>query len=703
MKRRIPALLLTLCLVLALLPGMALADEEAVAQVGEETYTTLQEAFEKAPDKGVITLLRDITLENSSIMDGTNKAFVQLTEDKELTLELNGKTLTLNKIGQMYDTNGGIEVKAGTLTIQDSAGGGKIAGTSRWGGAPLLYSNSSTIILKSGTLSMTTEVFSTHPGCNNCVVSVATNGRFIMNGGAITAQDADDADGNNYCSGGVYVFAGSAELNGGAISVQGGQAQALLTQHKDASVALNGTDLTSETYGLINYGGTVTMTAGDIQAQGIGVYLYSYAGAAEMTITGGSVYAPNDPLYVTATGTEKLLVSGGAYSHSVNGAYLDEKFNAELKSDGDTDTPYSYYTSVEAALAAAHPGDEVEALDLSEAIETVTVTFDYNDGTDPVEMTLKKGDSFTLPEVSDRAGYYFRGWYAGDHRWYPGGKEVTVEADTTFTAQWGKYVPSTTVDTYPVSVAPTEHGTVSVTPNRAAEDAAVTVTVTPDGGYALETITVTSGGKRVPVSGSGSSYTFTMPAGSVTVQAVFRQVSKLPFVDVDSGDWFYDAVVYAYEHGLMEGVSATRFAPDRVLTRAMVAQVLYNLEGAKPGAPAVFDDVADTAWYADAVNWAAANDLVEGFGKGKFRPDDSVTREQLAAILFRYETFKGHDVSARGSLSAFPDGGDVAAWAQEAVAWAVGADVLRGTASGLSPKGTATRAQLAQLLLNLEA
>lgn len=702
MKRRILPLLLTLCLVLALLPGMALADEAYEARVGNTYYEDVMDALKEAPDGSTIILLKNVTKEGpGSYMDGTNKSFVQLTENKDLTLELNGRTLTLKKIGQMYDTNGGIEVKAGSLTIQDSVGGGEITGTSRWGGAPLLYSNSSTIILKSGTLSMTTEVFSTHPGCNNCVVSVATNGRLIMNGGAITTQDADDADGNNYCSGGVYVFAGSAELNGGTISVQGGQAQALLTQHENASVALNGTDLTSETYGLVNYGGTVTMRAGDIQAQVIGVYLYSHAGAAEMTITGGTVYAPDDSLYVTETG--KLLVSGGSYSHSVNGAYLDEKFNAELKSDGDTDTPYSYYTSVEAALAAAQPGDEVKALDLSADTETVTVTFDYNDGTDPVEMTLEKGTSFTLPEGSDRAGYYFRGWYAGDHRWYPGGKEVTVEADTTFTAQWGKYVSSPTVDTYPVFVAPTEHGTISVTPNRAAEDAAVTVTVTPDEGYALETITVISGGKTVPVSGSGSRYTFTMPAGSVTVQATFRQVSKLPFVDVDSGDWFYDAVVYAYENGLMEGVSATRFAPDRVLTRAMVAQVLYNLEGAKPGTPAVFDDVAATAWYADAVNWAAANELVEGFGKGKFRPDDSVTREQLAAILFRYEAFKGHDVSARGSLSAFPDGGDVAAWAEEAVTWAVGADVLQGTASGLAPKGTATRAQLAQLLLNLEA
>src|SRR5699024_6965224 len=145
-----------------------------------------------------------------------------------------------------------------------------------------------------------------------------------------------------------------------------------------------------------------------------------------------------------------------------------------------------------------------------------------------------------------------------------------------------------------------------------------------------------------------------MPASKVTVKAAFAEeeiVSTLPFTDVETGDWFYEAVQYVYENGMMNGVGHNLFAPSSNLTRGMIAQVLYNLEGTPTAGSSAFTDVAADQWYADAVNWAAANDIVGGYGNGKFGPEDDITREQMAQILYNYATFKGYDVSVQGDLS----------------------------------------------------
>ena len=198
-----------------------------------------------------------------------------------------------------------------------------------------------------------------------------------------------------------------------------------------------------------------------------------------------------------------------------------------------------------------------------------------------------------------------------------------------------------------------------------------------------------------------------MPASKVTVEAVFTAVEPepegLPFTDVTSGDWFYDAVAYVYDKGMMEGTTDTTFAPTMNLTRSMIAQVLYNLEE-RPEAPgaAGFPDVAAGAWYADAVNWAAARGIVKGYDTGAFGPEDSVTREQLAAILYRYAQVKGYDTTRGGmAVREFSDSASISDWAQEAMAWAVNAQVLSGKGNGvLDPQGTATRAEVAQMLMN---
>lgn len=177
--------------------------------------------------------------------------------------------------------------------------------------------------------------------------------------------------------------------------------------------------------------------------------------------------------------------------------------------------------------------------------------------------------------------------------------------------------------------------------------------------------------------------------------------SGLPFLDVAPDAWYYSAVAYAHDNGLMNGVAADRFAPETTLTRAMMAAVLYNLDGASAGSDATFTDVEPGSWYADAVNWAAGSGIANGFEDGGFRPDDPLTREQMAAFLYNYAEYKGYDLSAAGDLAAFTDADEIGTWAADVVKWAVGADILHGTSdTTLAPKGTATRAEVATVLMN---
>ena len=173
------------------------------------------------------------------------------------------------------------------------------------------------------------------------------------------------------------------------------------------------------------------------------------------------------------------------------------------------------------------------------------------------------------------------------------------------------------------------------------------------------------------------------------------------FTDVPGSAWYYDAVKFVYDYDLMDGVGNHKFNPDGTLTRAMIGQVLYNLEGASGAYPSVFTDVADSAWYAKAVNWAAASGIVEGKGNNKFDPNAPITRQEMAAILYRYAELKGYDVSKVDSLNGYTDASKVASWAKEAMGWAVENYVINGKgASRLDPTGTATRAQVAQILMN---
>lgn len=262
---------------------------------------------------------------------------------------------------------------------------------------------------------------------------------------------------------------------------------------------------------------------------------------------------------------------------------------------------------------------------------------------------------------------------------------------------------------YLISVDRVSGGRVTVQPGRADKGETVTITVYPNDGYELDELVVTdSRGNEIDLDArSATRFTFTMPGGKVTVEASFvreggqPQVPQTTFADVPASAWYYNAVEYVYENGLMSGVSGGRFAPDDTLTRAMLVQTLYAMEGRPASASAGFADVASGDWYASAVNWAAANGVVSGVSETGFGPNNALTREQLALILYRFAQYKGYDVTGTSDLAAYADGSSVSGWAAEAMGWAVDAGLISGVGGNqIAPTGTASRAQVAQILMN---
>ena len=266
------------------------------------------------------------------------------------------------------------------------------------------------------------------------------------------------------------------------------------------------------------------------------------------------------------------------------------------------------------------------------------------------------------------------------------------------------YIPPT----YAVTTPETPGGTVTVSPSRASRGRTVTITATPDLGFALESLTVLdSRGNEIALTDKGDGkYTFTMPASRVTVEASFTP-APLPFEDVAPGAWYESAVRYAYFHNIMEGMRETEFAPATALTRAMAVQILYNLEGQPDlsgeylGYP--YEDVDAQAWHGNAVYWARITGVATGYGDGTFQPGDSITRQEFAQMLYNYAKYKGYDLCVEGDLAQFPDSESVADWAEAAMRWANGNELINGHDDGtIDAAGIGTRAQAASILMKFD-
>ena len=619
--------------------------ENAAVMVGGKTYETLGAAITAAKAGDTIYVLKDIP----------EAAGIAVPSGKNFTIDFGGHTYTLKDPG------------AGS------------AGTESNG---FQFLKDSTITLKNGTVRIAEGTTSIK--------------RIIQNYANLTLEDMHffaehQADGEDY----------ALSFNNGSIIFKG---DTDIVTTSDEAIAFDVCKYSSYPSTNVTFDESYTGTI-----NGKIVYDSTDADTHKLTIQGngtfGAIEAASGAAEAAKSGIE---VTSGHFAKPVNEDYLADSVKAQLESASNPEAPYSYYPSLEAAQAAAQPGDTITEVNATSGEKKYTVTLDYADGdTKDSVYTVTEGTELTLPTPS-RSGYTFEGWYDGSSRV---SSPYKVTKDVILTAEWDYNGSSSSSGStrYTVSVEDTDNGSVKVSPTRASKGSTVTVTVKPDEGYELDKLTVTDkNGDSVKLTDKGDGkYTFQMPASKVTVEAVFTAVEPepegLPFTDVTSGDWFYDAVAYVYDKGMMEGTTDTTFAPAMNLTRSMIAQVLYNLEE-RPEAPgaAGFPDVAAGAWYADAVNWAAARGIVKGYDTGAFGPEDSVTREQLAAILYRYAQAKGYDTTQGGmAVREFSDSASISDWAQEAMAWAVNAQVLSGKGNGvLDPQGTATRAEVAQMLMN---
>lgn len=255
---------------------------------------------------------------------------------------------------------------------------------------------------------------------------------------------------------------------------------------------------------------------------------------------------------------------------------------------------------------------------------------------------------------------------------------------------------------YSITVADTKYGKITVSEKNADEDDRITITVEPDYGYQLTWLSIKAkDGTKVSYSEgyTKNTYYFYMPDQDVTISATFSR-GTLPFTDVKRTDWFYDAVSFTYNMGIMDGVETNKFSPSTTITRGMVVTMLWRMAGEPYASGTYFDDVSYGRYYTTAVAWSARNNIIEGSGANTFGVNDPITREQLAVILYRYAKYMNYSTTT-SSLYGYDDANKVSSWAKDAMGWAVRNGVIGGvTNTTLCPNNTATRAEVAQMFMN---
>ena len=650
--------------------GQVVPADDSVASVNGQGFKTLSEAVTAAEDGDTIVLLADIT--NKNVATTTSSPTV-LTFDKSVTIQGNGNEISIDlsvldtfgdrdqvfSIGADEDKDSKVAVTFDNVKMTVAGKeDGKGDAFDVWG--MLNITNGSNITVKDAQSAFTMQ------GGENAKVNIEAStvtannihGNF-SNGGIWTIKEESILDINTAGNHGLSVE--ELTVNNSTVSVDGaaytGILAAKVTLEKDANV-------------------TVTNCGKDLPQK--------------------SQWAPDKVSYKNA-----MELKGETPTLTVDNSTLTLTNN--VNKDGTAIN--SIYLGKGTLTQQNNPTINVDKIVTSDEATTQYYVVTYMSNGEKWDSEVVNTGSVTLPEIPDQGYNHFQGWTDQAGNRYNGGQTVKIEKDTTFTAVWS-YIPPANPN-YKITIGDMENGTVTANPTAAKAGATVTLTPVPDEGYALSTLTVTDRfGDAVRVTeNSDGTYTFPMPNGQVTVTATFVQVEEPaptePFVDVNEGDWFYDAVVYAYQNELMDGVGGNRFAPNSETTRAQLVTILYRLEGE----PAVsgdlpFTDVEAGIWYTDAILWAAQNNIVNGVNDTEFAPGDDLTRQQLVTILYRYAESKGYDVSASADLSGYPDAGQVQDYAQPAMAWAVAENIIQGMEDGtLKPAGNASRAQIATILM----
>ena len=401
--------------------------------------------------------------------------------------------------------------------------------------------------------------------------------------------------------------------------------------------------------------------------------------------TTDKVYVQHKGYEYTADVTESGEESNKTYTATFTNPHGFSTFTISTESQTVATLNGVSYTSLQDALADAEDGDTVKVLKngLTASMSGSTRTITLANGVAGAEITVTiNGVELSIARSGTETYTYTRPSSSGG----------------------GSSTPTYTVSK-PLDVT---GGEISVLPSRAAKNATVTITVKPDEGYELDELIVRdSDGETVELTQkSDTEYTFKMPASKVTVEASFVEIepvpSELPFTDVAADAWYHDAVAYVYDNGMMNGVTENTFAPNATTTRGMIVTMLHRLEG-KPGVNYLlpFGDVPEGLWYTEAVRWAASEGIVNGVSDTSYAPDNAITREQMAAILYRYAQYKGYDTSVGGmSLAEYTDADQISSYATTAMQWANENGLITGrTDTTLVPQGTATRAEVATILM----
>lgn len=637
--------------------------EGSVAMIGASTYSSLGEAIKAVQAGDIIHILKDVP----------DAAGITVSSDKQFTVDFGGHTYTLKDPGAGSpgtETNGFQLLQNSDITFKNG-----------------------TIRIAEGTTSIS---------------------RIIQNYANLTLEDMHFYAENQ---------AGSLDyplsFNNGSITFKG---DTDIITPDDNNIAFDVCQFS-------NYP-NVTVTFDE-----------SYTGTINGRIVYDSPNASTHKLYIKGNGTFGVIeysskdteeaakngieVTSGNFAQPVNEDYLADEVKAKLESNSNTEAPFSYYTSLEDALKAAQPGDKVTEVNPTPDEAQYTVTLKYNDGATPNSVyTVSGNTTITLPTPS-RSHYSFEGWYNGNDLVE---SSYTVTESVELTAHWTRTSSgggsSHRYDGY-ITVIDSKNGDVSVSDTWADEDDKITLTITPDKGYEVDKIEIVDDeGDKIDakkVEDKDNKYTFRMANCDVTVTVTFKEEGKttedtdkeedkddettentdLNFTDVSSSDWFFKGVEYVVDKGIMSGVSENQFDPSGKLTRAMLVQMLYNMES-RPACDAenAFIDVPVGQWYTDAVIWANDAKIVSGMGEGLFAPNMEITREQMVAMLYNYAKYKGYDVTASADLSTFADNASVSAWAQPAMQWAVAEGYISGMGDNqLAPQGTATRAEIASVIM----
>lgn len=318
-------------------------------------------------------------------------------------------------------------------------------------------------------------------------------------------------------------------------------------------------------------------------------------------------------------------------------------------------------------------------------------------------------DELVAINAGTKSGYTFDGWTASPDVVFANAASASTsfimpDSAITVTANW-KYSGGGSTTTYLNTINQPKNGNFSMTPLTPFYMQAVTITTNPDKGYEVDRVIVKdANGTSIDVTKNNSnSYTFAQPSGKVAIEVTYKLIGTSgtsDFTDINSNDWFYDAVIEATAKGWFSGTSETTFSPNTSTSRGMIATILHRMEGSPATVMSSFDDVIPNAYYANGVSWAQKHGIVTGYDNGNYGPNDNITREQMASILYRYAGFKGYDISKTSTLNEFTDANTISDYAKVSMAWAVKHELFSGKGNGiLDPKASASRAEVAIILV----